>query len=598
MTATQARAPLPARGGVLDRVSLFHVNDLQTLDAFRRWIGDRHDGPVCFDTESSGLNPHRERHRMTQIGDKHTGWAFPPAWMGAAHEVLSRWPGRLGGFNVGYDARVLGHQSGLWLPWNQLDDAQLVAHLADSAAVLALKPRAAKDIDPTAMAWQRQLEDAMRKQHWDYATIPDDFPPYWMYGAADTVLTSHLLDKHLPLIRQRYSASYDLELAYSRICTGMMSAGMMIDRPWIDRWTAEISAYYERTMAWLGREHGVTSPSANADIGRALEAAGVPITARTPTGMPKTDRQTLEDYQASYPHAAAMIAAIRNAKKADSILNRCLAKFARMADGDTMHYSIHSIGAQRTGRSSVTDPPMQTFDRDVPVIRGCFIPRPGNVLISWDASSIEMRLAAHFSGDRKLIEDLRACDESGQSFFVNVASRIYGEQVAKSDPRYTMTKNVSYGTVYGAGLATAAITAGVTVAQLEPVYRGWKEMYSRLDRWGRELIRECEGRRGRPWVPTLSGRQLALDRDRTYAAVDLRIQGSAAEIMKHGTIKMDAAGYGPALRLTVHDEILAEVPEGDAQDVLRHGTEILSDRSNFRVALPWEGKIMPTRWEK
>src|SRR5437899_10247188 len=157
MTMVQA----PPRGGVLDQVQLHHVTSLAELDACRQWIGSRLDGQLCADTESSGLNPHRERHRMTQLGDKRHGWSFPPEWMGAAHQLLGSYTGRIGFYNSPYDIRVLGHQSGLWLNWAQVDDAQLACHLADSAAVNKLKARSARDIDPSAMAGEKALAEAM-----------------------------------------------------------------------------------------------------------------------------------------------------------------------------------------------------------------------------------------------------------------------------------------------------------------------------------------------------------------------------------------------------------------------------------------------------
>lgn len=596
MTA-ETTVTAPPRGGVLDQVQLHHVVSMDELGAFWRWMGSQHDGTVCADTESSGLNPHRERHRMTQIGDKRHGWAFPLAWMGAAHEALAAYRGRIGFFNSPYDLRVLWHQSGLQLPWHLVDDAQLVVHLADSAAVCKLKPRAARDIDPSAMAGERALAEAMRAQHWTWATVPDGFPAYWMYGAMDPVLTSWLLGKHLPLVRSKFSASYDLELAYIRLCAQMMSTGMMIDIPYIEEWAARIIAWGEQASTWLRDSWGVTSVESNAQVGAALERAGVPIVHRTGTGQPQADKWAMEWYAAHHPEAAPLISALRNTKKAYKIVNSYLAKFLAMADDGIMHYSIHSVGAQRTSRSSVTDPPMHTYDRDIPVMRGSFRPRPGMAFVTIDADQIEARLAAHFSGDRQMIEDFLACDASGQSFFVNMASRIYRQEISKKDPRYTMTKNTVYATIYGSGKETAAATAGVSVAQLEPIYLGFKAMYPQLARRSMRLINAMKNM-DRPRVRTLSGRHLAVDRHRAYAAVDYEIQGSAADFMKAGGVALDAAGLGGMLRLSIHDEWLLEVPVNMAEDVLHTATDILTDRVNFRVPLTWSGTVLPERWVK
>lgn len=587
------------RGGVLDRVTLHHVVSLDELSAFLRWLGDRHRGPVCFDTESAGLRPEHDRLRMIQVGDMDHGWAFPPLWFGAALEVLAKWTGRLGAWNIPYDARVLGCNQGLWLPWAQLDDGMIASHLVDSQGMLGLKARAAKDVDPTALAWERQLKDAMRKNHWDYATIPDDYPPYWQYGAADTVLTSHLLDRHLPMVRQRWPYPYDIEMAYARLCAGMMTAGMMIDRPFVDEQTAIVARYYEQAMAWLSA-YGITSVDANADVGAALELAGIPIRWRTGTGQVQVSKDVLEAYQAEYPWAADLLQTIRGAKKARVLLSNVLGKFARMAGpDDVIHYALHSIGAQTTGRSSVSDPSMQNLDRDIAMVRGCYIPRPGYRFITIDANQVEMRIAAHLSEDPQLLADFAHCDATGEHFFINLASGIYREQITKRDPRYPTTKNAAYSIIFGAGPTTAAVTAGVTLAEMVPVYNGFLARYRKLAKWMNETVDKAKYMRGAPYVETLCGRHLRVRRGKEYAGIDYRVQGSAAELMKTGGIALDAAGYGEYLRLSIHDEWLMEAPEGQAPEILRAATGILTQAcSGLRLPVTWEGQVLDHRWEK
>jgi len=597
MTTMQA----PPSQGPLSQVTLTHVTSMADLMAFWQWMGSRHDGQVCFDTESGGLNPYRDAHRLTQIGDKRHGWAFGPQWFGAANEALltyCRSGGRLGAFNLAYDVRVLAHQDGVALPWVVLDDAQLVTHLADSAAVNALKARCARDIDPAALAGEQALKAAFRRNGWWYDTIPGHLPEYWGYGAMDPVETSWLLDKHMPTIQARYRPSYDLELRYLRLCAAMMDAGMAIDIPYINDWSGRISAWHAEAMAWLGREFGIESPEAHRQVGEVLRSLGVEALRFTATtGQVKCDKDAMDAYAASAPQAAEFIRTVQGAKKAYKIVNSYLAKFLEMAVNGVVHYSIHSVGAQHTARSSVTDPPMHTFDRDIPVLRGSFVPREGNAFVAIDADQIEMRLAAIFSRDPRLIADFQRCDATGESFFVNLASRIYREPVGKKDPRYSRTKNTSYATIYGSGLNTAAVTAGVTRAELEPIYHGFKAMYATLDNRSRRLVRKMEQSKD-PRVRTLSGRELVVDKRRAYAAVDYEIQGSAADLMKQGGVDMDAAGLGPFLRCSVHDEWWLECPRDQAADVLREAERILTDRTSFPLPITWSGGVMDGRMVK
>jgi DNA polymerase-1 len=261
-----------------------------------------------------------------------------------------------------------------------------------------------------------------------------------------------------------------------------------------------------------------------------------------------------------------------------------------------MHYTINTCRA-RTSRQSVTDPPMQTFDRDEPVIRGSFIPRPGHRLVTIDADQIEMRLAAHFSADKNLIADFLEAERNGESFFVLASARIFGHPVSKKDPRYTHTKNASYGQIYGAGLERAAATAGVPVEHMRPIYMGFQQRYPGVSQLMNRLI--YQGKHGgRPHAVTIDGRNLYVNRGHEYAILNTMVQGSAAVILKRGEVDLDAHGFGPYMRLTIHDEFLFEFPEDIAEQGLREATRILTDRDNYRVPITWGGKVLEGRWVK
>lgn len=584
--------------GILDQVQLHLVDSLAALDECRRWAGQRRPEPLGVDTESAGLNVARDRCRLIQLGDCRAGWAFPAdGWGGAAAEIIRDYPGELVMFNSPYDWRVLARWAGMTPRWERTHDGQLSCHIADSMRPQALKARAALDIDPRAMAGEQALHDGMSKQGWTWATVPANWAGYWAYGALDPVLTAHMHQCHLPAVTA-HRAAYDLERAYARICADMMTAGMMIDVPFVERTIAKINAYVEGSMAWLKANYGVTSVESNDQVGRALNQAGIPTAAWTGTGKPSISKDTLRLYVSMYPEHADLLQMITWCRKGSSITGRYLGKFLELRDtDDVIHYSIHSTGARATGRSSVTDPPMQTYDRDEPVIRGAYIPRPGCVFITIDADQIEARLAAHFSRDPRMIADFHECDRLGLKFFIVMASKIYGCQISKTDPRYTMTKNATYGQLYGAGLEKAAATAGVPVEQMRPAYEGLQQLYPRTGDLMRRLIREARAMR-RPGVQTLTGRWLWCHPGREYALTDYKCQGSAAEIMKQGAVSLAAAGLGEYLRLTIHDEFLLECPAGIAPDVLRTAEQVLTDRENFAVPLTWSGTILEREWRK
>jgi len=278
------------QGRGLDGVQLHLIRTFEDLSACRQWAFSRREGPLFFDTESGGLNPHRDPHRLTQLGDLQHGWAFPGAWSGAAVEILRDYPGELGAHNSPYDNRVLAIHQGYVPRWERTHDTLLASHIADSVRLAALKPRAAIEIDPRAMAGEAVLEEGMRKQGWTWATVPEDFEPWWMYGALDPVLAAHLWARFGPEVLGSFGPVYDLERATARICAGMMTAGMLIDVPFIREKIARIEGYLARARPWLQGEFGISSVNSNGQVGAALNNVGIPTLVYTDGGQPSISR--------------------------------------------------------------------------------------------------------------------------------------------------------------------------------------------------------------------------------------------------------------------------------------------------------------------
>lgn len=587
---------MPEPGWLVDNVPLTRVDTLDKLDECRRWAGERRETPLFADTESGGLDPHRHRHRLSQLGDMWHGWAFPPAWFGAFNEIVRRHGGLIGFHNSPYDWRVLKVHQGIEPAWERTEDSNLLCRLGNSADKADLKGQAVKKVDPLAAQAQAELKYSMRRNGWTWDTVPDEWEPYWRYAALDPVLTAHLWQLHAP-VRARYSWAYDLERATARICTNMMMNGMLLDAPYVTERIREITQYVEHARAWLADAHGVTNVNSNAQVAAAFEAAGIPLTIRTEHDNPSFDKDALKTYRFMYPDDAALIDAITWCRKGESLVSRYLEKFLAMAGPDgVVHYTIHSCQA-RTTRMSITDPPMQTFDRDVPFVRGSFRPRPGHVFITIDADQIEARLAAHFSRDANMIAEFRRCDAEGLKFFIEMASKVYREKITKRDPRYTWVKNATYAQIYGSGLAKAAATAGVPTIEMEDAYNGLAELYPNVKRLMNRLIWRAKDS-GVPSVRIIDGRDLRVDPGHEYALLNTLIQGSAAVIMKKGLVDLDAAGFGPYLRLVVHDEVMIEAPQEWAKDMLAEAERILTDTTNFAVPITWHGDILEERWVK
>jgi DNA polymerase-1 len=595
VTGLAGRGNAIRSGGALDGVRLHRVADVETMLAFLRWASERRPGPIAGDTESGGLSPYHHRMRLVQVGDMRHGWAFGPGWWGAAIELLSKYP-QVIWHNSPYDWRVMKQHGGVELPWERIEDTLTGAHIMGSLLPAGLKARGAIEVDPRAVAGEAVLTEGMAANHWTWDTVPEDWEPYWCYGALDPVITAHLWDKFGPALTTTYREAYDLEKATTRISAGMMDTGMLIDLPYVHEKIDRISSFRDQAMTWLKAEFGITTVNSGAQVMRALNDVGIPTAVWTEGGQPSISKDALRFYANVYPGHAQLVKTIALCRKAGDIIGKYLGKFLALHVDGTMHYTINTCRA-RTSRQSVTDPPMQTFDRDEPVIRGSYIPRPGHRFVSIDADQVEMRMTAHFSGDANLISDFREADASGQSFFILAAARIYGEPVSKKDPRYSYTKNASYGQVYGAGLDKAAATAGIPVSQMTPVYQGFQQRYPGVQQLMQRLIREGK-KDPKPHATAIDGRKLGVFRGHEYAILNTLVQGSAAIVLKRGLIDLDAHGFGPYLRLTIHDEFLFEFPEEIAEQGLAEATRVLTDYTTFRVPITWAGKVLDSRWVK
>jgi DNA polymerase I len=585
-------------------VELHLVETIDDAMALKRWLGERHEGLLCVDTESGGLSPWRHRLRTVQFGDMRTGWTVPwERWGGVALEILNAWDGELGAHNGVHDWKFLSVHAGHDIRWELFHDTLTQARIDDPSRPNGLKPRAAADIDKRAISGQQALDEGMAANKWTWDTVPINFPPYWIYAALDPVLTSHLDNKYRPRVMATAPQAYDLERAANRICTKMMMKGMLVDVPYVQRAISAFAKTSEEIRAWLRTAHQITSPASAGEIRRAFERLGQDVLFWTDKGAPQFTKATLGFYHANGQNEAVRQLAqyILAVRRSDKMPRDYLQKFLDLRDSDDiLRMTINVMGAI-TSRMSVSDPPMQQLSRDEKAIRGSFIPRPGHVFISCDLSQIEMRMIADASGDEGLIDAILEADATGTNLFIVIGSEMYGEKITKADPRYSALKAFCYARAYGAGHETLADTAGVPVKQIQHIEELFDTRFPGMRAIMESLEHDAASMRARgerAGVQFPSGRFIPCKPGKDYTALNYRIQGPAAEYMKKSLINIDNAGLGNYLVLPVHDEAVLEVPEGEAEEALKIVEECMTDRGNYRVPLTASGEIMAERWHK
>ena len=229
-----------------------------------------------------------------------------------------------------------------------------------------------------------------------------------------------------------------------------------------------------------------------------------------------------------------------------------------------------------TGRLSSTEPNLQNIPTRTEVgsrIRGMFVAAPGHVLVDADYSQVELRLLAHISGD----ETMQQAFLSGEDFHTLTAAKVF--HVAPEEVTSRMrssAKAVNFGIVYGISAFSLAQDIGVSVAEAKEYMERYFDTYRGVKRYMEQVV---ETAREKGYVETLMHRRRALPELKSSnfnmrsfgerVALNMPIQGTAADIMKLAMVRVEqrlqAEGLAAKLIMQVHDELIVECPEAQAE---------------------------------
>ena len=489
----------------LDDVTGVHlVDSVDTAYEMLRWLSTKDE--IALDIEGSGLrkyeriwcdcaharaNPFKEKVRLVQFGDQREAWCVPfERWGGVVEDVVTRFEGTYVTHNgPNYDIPML-RNAGINIPQHRVHDTRLMAHVVDSTGSIALKNLCKRLIDPRAASMQQELDDAMKKSGWDWATVPIDFQPYWLYGGVDTILTLQLKDILWPQVQSHSPDAYELELAVVWVTERMERKGILVDRAHTRQFQDELTEYMTAVEAWCESQYNVY-PGSNAKVIKQLQDDGVVFEKMTAGGNISLDKDVL----ASINHPLAQ--AVLGRRRAQKVCSTYLGTYLALTEFDPrIHPSINTVGGSgknpfepggssgvRTGRMSSNDPNMQNVPTRGPFkkkIRNCFVAPEGFTWVKCDADQIEMRGMTHMSQDQAML----AAFHSEGDFFVNMAVQLFNEpDFQKSDPRRQFVKNGGYAKIYGAGIPKFSATAGVSEDEGRAFMRQFDATFSGVVRW-------------------------------------------------------------------------------------------------------------------
>ena len=331
-------------------------------------------------------------------------------------------------------------------------------------------------------------------------------------------------------------------------------------------------------------------------LGKILfDVMGIEPIKKTKNGY-STDAEVLRQLENQYP----IVAQILRYRQVFKLKRTYLDGLAKETDADGRIHTTFNQTQTATGRLSSSDPNLQNIPIRTPegkVIRSLFEAGEGyDCLMSADYSQIELRVLAHLSGDKRLIEAFNNDDDIHRS----TAEEVFGDGELRN-----RAKAINYGIVYGIsdyGLAKQLDInrkeAGEYIDQYLARYSGVKDYMSRLIEEGRRLgyVETMYGRRRQ--LPGLESKNQNARHLAERQAMNTPIQGSAADIIKLAMLaverELQAGGYKSRMVLQVHDELVLEVVNNEIEAVTELVRREMEGAAQMKVPLKVDIKLGKT----
>ena len=326
------------------------------------------------------------------------------------------------------------------------------------------------------------------------------------------------------------------------------------------------------------------------------------------TGNAVVDKDVLFEYRKRYPlPILELILKSRSYGKASGMIKNYLDHC--LQDG-VIHPNIKTNHA-RSGREACDNPNMQNVSKEINVknpypvpLRKCFRARPGYVLLFYDYSGIEIRLIIEATREPEMLQILQ---EGGDPHSI-AAEIFYEDQYRNETDRKVKkslrgaAKNAHFALAYGAGAGTIALALNIPPEEAVRRVTNYKLRFPLIGKFSQTTAYQVINQ---GFITTSFGRKLRINREKSYAACNYLIQGTAAGIIKRAQVnltKLIDQKYGwDTLRILVpiHDELVLEMSRG----LLPHLKEVYQDIRTTMITMPdivapleVEGKMSTNTW--
>ncbi len=404
------------------------------------------------------------------------------------------------------------------------------------------------------------------------------------YAAEDADVTLRLWRRLKPSLHMaRVTQVYEtLERPLVPVLARMEMAGVRVDREVLSRMSGafaqKMGALEEEIHAKAGRPFNVGSPKQLGEI--LFDELSLPGGKKGKTGAYATGADVLEDLATEH-ELPRLILDWRQISKLKSTYTDALQTHINPETGRV--HTSYSIAGASTGRLASTDPNLQ----NIPVrteegrrIREAFVAPEGRVLVSLDYSQIELRILAHVAG----IEELKQAFREGQDIHAITASQMFGVPLEQMTPDVRrQAKAINFGVIYGISGFGLARNLRIPRADAQAFIDTYFERFPGIRDYMDATVKFAKAH---DRVETLFGRRIHTPEINAKgpgagfarrAAINAPIQGTAADVIRRAMVRMEAAtlGLDATMLLQVHDELLFEVAERDAEALIVRAREVM-----------------------
>ncbi|SUZ91275.1 uncharacterized protein METZ01_LOCUS44129 [marine metagenome] len=497
------------------------------------------------------------------------------------------------GHNLKYDSHIFANHG---IVLNGIaSDTMLESYVLNSTATRHnLNAVAKRYLNQDTISYEEVAGKGAKQISFNKVSLEDAIP----YAAEDADVCFRLHQVLYPKLQNIDSLIElfgNIELPLIAILQKVERNGVLIDEPKLtkqsDQFAIKLNELEEQAYQLVGSEFNLSSPKQLQEI--LFDQMGLPVLKKTPKGQPSTAESVLQELAHDFPIVQTILEHRTIAKLKTTYTD----KLPLLINKETqrVHTSYHQA-VTSTGRLSSSDPNLQ----NIPIrsaegrqIRQAFIAPKGCKILAADYSQIELRIMAHISQDRGLLDAF----EEGLDIHQATAAEIFDtdlDVISKEQRR--SAKAINFGLIYGMSAFGLSRQLSISRQDAEQYIELYFTRYPRVKNYMESVVRQA---RESGFVETVYGRRLYLpDIDakhyqrRQYAersAINAPMQGTAADIIKKAMIdlqdQLEKYSKEAKIIMQVHDELVLEVQDNAVETISSLVSQVMSQAADLEVAL-------------